>query len=235
MEQDRHRSYQWPHETSASWRGTGQAGDRETHHLPGLPSSHASTVTKPHEYHISHGSITASSLCLAPETPACEVFCLGCYNGCHLSSLSHLPPPGSPTTQCDHVSPTANFSVPQLAQIHSTILLLTFGDSPLPTVLLSSTPRTLAHLFVWCCPWSLFPALWFPHSALVLLILQNSVHITHSGTETTKLHTACSRLNEWLPPLHLVTPSFLFCLPRGTVSSPSLQPGVNSSLHLQHW
>lgn len=86
--------------------------------------------------------------------------------------------------------PTSQFH--KLAQIHSTILLLTFGDSPLPTVLLSSTLRTLAHLFVWCCPWSLFPTLWFP----VLLILQNSVHITRSGTETTKLHTACSRLNE---------------------------------------
>lgn len=180
MEQDCRRSYQRPHETSASWRGTGQAGDRETHHLPGLPSSHASTVTKLHEYHISNGYITASSLCLAPETLASKLFCLGCSNGCHLSSLSHLPPPCSPTAQHDHISPTANL-VPQAGPDTLQQPLPHLGRVPFPTALLSSTLRPLAHLFVRCRPWSLFPTLWFP----VLLILQNPVHITHSGMETT--------------------------------------------------
>jgi len=122
-------SYQRPHETSASWRGMGQAGDRETHHLPGLPSSHASAVTKLHECHISNGYVTASSLRLAPETPASKVFCLGCSNGCHLSSLSHLPPlPHSVITSPP--LPTSQFH--KLAQIHFTTLLLLFGDSPSP-------------------------------------------------------------------------------------------------------
>ena len=152
-------------ETSASCRGMGQAGDTETQHLPGIPPSCASTVTNLRKFHVSNGYSIASSLCTAPETPASDIFCLGCPKGSRLSSLSSLLHAADLKHSVIKSPPLPPPQHHHLAQMHFSILLLIFDNShprctpafyPKDTCspVCGVAPKVCSHSLVCCAPHS---------------------------------------------------------------------------------